>query len=318
VLDEHDIIGRLLKPLAGEGAFAFTDDSACVTPPVGMDLVITADAIVEGVHFFKDDPPASIARKLLGVNLSDLAAKGATPWGATLTLGLPPTTEVAWVEAFVGGLDAGLKAANLALWGGDTVRAPALHLTLTAVGLVPHGKMIRRSTARIGDILAVTGAIGDAALGLLVRQEDPRVLGLSRASQDFLLDRYLHPQPRNDLAPLLQEYATAAMDISDGFYGDTKKLLTLSGVSAEIQVADIPLSAAAQEAVALDAKLWELILTGGDDYEVLFTVRPQDQKIFSQETVLSVLHPHTTKALIIKDPQNQTVVFSCEGYTAFS
>ena len=262
---EQSLIQRHFAPMAGEGAFAFRDDAACVVPPPGHDLVLTVDAVVAGVHFLPDDAPGDIARKALRVNLSDLAAKGADPLGALMTLCLPREIDDAWMAAFAAGLADDLRAYGCPLLGGDTVRAPMLSISITALGVVPTGRMVRRDGARPGDRLLVSGTIGDAALGLLCRTD-------RLTSDAHLLDRYLRPRPRTALAAALRDHANAAMDVSDGLAGDLDALLAASDVTARVDVADVPLSEAALAAIAWDARHRETVLTGGDDYELLAAV----------------------------------------------
>ncbi|GJD29369.1 Thiamine-monophosphate kinase [Methylobacterium adhaesivum] len=274
---EDGLIARFFAPLAGLGADGMRDDAATLTPSPGCDLVLTADAIVAGVHFFPDDPPASIARKAIGVNYSDLAAKGAAPRGILLTLALPDDWTEPWLEAFAGGLRDSLAAFGGALLGGDTVRAAGpLTIGVTALGEVPTGAMVRRMTAQVGDAICVGGSIGDAALGLLLRQSPPPdwAASLGGEARDVLVDRYWHPRPRLGLAPVLRRHARAAMDISDGLAGDLAKMLKGEGRSALIRVADVPLSPAAARAVTLRPDLMATVLTGGDDYEILCAVPP--------------------------------------------
>src|SRR5262249_42913063 len=192
-------------------------------PPAGHDLVLTADGIVAGIHFFPDDPPATVAKKALRVNLSDLAAKGARPLGFLLTLALPKETGDAWLAAFARGLGADGESFGCPLLGGDTVRTLGpVAISITAFGAVPRGKMVRRAGAQPGDRVLVTGTIGDAALGLELRREPSAAKrwGLARRHQAFLATRYLVPEPRNALAAAVRVHASAAMDASDGLASD--------------------------------------------------------------------------------------------------
>ena len=274
---EEGLIARYFAPLAGPGADGLRDDAATLTPSPGHDLVLTTDAIVAGIHYFPDDPPASIARKALGVNLSDIAAKGAAPRGFLLTLALPDDWTEDWLAGVSAGLGAAAAEAGCPLLGGDTVRSggPAL-IGVTLMGEVPAGTIVRRNTARIGDRICVTGTIGDAALGLRLRLEPeaPWVTGLDPALRAVLADRYLHPRPRLAAAAAVRRHATASMDVSDGLAGDLAKMLG-AGRSARIAVAAVPLSEAASRACAADPGLIETALTGGDDYEILCTVAPE-------------------------------------------
>lgn len=268
---EDDLIARYFRPLATDpGAFGLIDDAALLNHS-GDDLVVTTDAIVEGVHFLPDDPPDTLARKALRVNLSDLAAKGAVPAGFVLTLALRDAKEQ-WLAPFARGLGEDAAAFGCPVLGGDTVSTPGpLMISVTAFGRVPPGRMVRRTGAKPGDRIAVTGTIGDGALGLrlLKRQAGE---GLDTPSREFLIQRYRVPQPRNALAVAIREHASAAMDVSDGLAGDLAKLCAASGVSASIDLAAIPLSASARAVLALGGIDNEAIVSGGDDYEVVCTV----------------------------------------------
>jgi thiamine-monophosphate kinase len=272
---EERLIVRYFRPLAKHpAALGLLDDAAALEPPAGCDLVLKTDGLISGVHFFPDDPADAVAKKALRVNLSDLAAKGARPLGFLLALALPREIGPAWLEPFSHGLGEDAELFGCPLLGGDTDCTPGpLTISITAVGAVPHGKMVRRSGARPGDRVVVTGTIGDAALGVVLRR-DPTVadrLKLSRAQQDYLKSRYLLPQPRNAIFEALRTSATAAMDVSDGLAGDLGKMCQASGVTADVAVARVPLSDAARAASNSEPALMETILTGGDDYEVLAT-----------------------------------------------
>lgn len=273
---EDRLIARYFKPLAKHpGAFGLVDDAAAIAPPKGCDLVLKTDGIIGGVHFFAHDPPESVARKALRVNLSDLAAKGAWPLGFLLTLALPKNIGDAWLRGFARGLGADAERFRCPLFGGDTDRTPGpITISIAAFGAVPRGKMVRRAGARPGDHVLVTGTIGDAALGLLLRRDasNGKRWGLNRRQQEHLTRRYLVPEPRNAIADALRAHASAAMDVSDGLAGDLAKLCRASGVSADIAAGRVPLSAAARAALRSKSALIETILTGGDDYEVLAAV----------------------------------------------
>ncbi|MGZ5828964.1 MAG: thiamine-phosphate kinase [Xanthobacteraceae bacterium] len=273
---EDRLIAHYFKPLAKHpGAFGLVDDAAAIAPPPGFDIVLKTDAIIGGVHFFPDDPPRTIAQKALRVNLSDLAAKGAKPLGCLLSIGLPKGLPENWLTEFAAGLGEDIEQFGCPLFGGDTVLSPtAIIVSVSVIGTVPHGQMVRRAGAKVGDRVVVTGTIGDAALGLRLRQDKtvaPR-WGLDNPSSEFLTRRYLVPEPRNAIADILRAHANAAMDISDGLAGDLGKLCRASNVSAEVDVADVPLSPAARVAVRKDAALIEPILTNGDDFEVLASI----------------------------------------------
>ena len=271
---EFELIARHFAPIAGSGALGLLDDAGLIRPARGYELVVTMDALVAGGHFFADDPAGSIARKALGVNLSDLAAKGARPEGFVLSLALPRNWTEDWLSAFAAGLATIAGEHRCPLIGGDTVSTSGpLTLSITAFGSVPAGRMVLRSGAKPGDLVLVSGTIGDGALGLKVHGPDAPswVSELGETERSFLADRYLHPRPRLALAEALQAHATAAMDVSDGLVGDLAKLLKASQAGAEIELDSVPLSPAARAAVMADPALAELAWTGGDDYEILCT-----------------------------------------------
>jgi thiamine-monophosphate kinase len=276
---EDDLIARFFEPIAAPEGLGLRDDAALLTPLAGFDIVLTKDALVAGVHFFADDPPAAIARKALRVNLSDLAAKGAEPLGFLLALALPDDWTADWLAAFARGLGEDGAAYSCPLFGGDTVRTPGpLMVSITAFGRVESGRMVARTGVGPGDLLYVTGTVGDAAIGLKLRRGAGPTL--DAAHRDFLLDRYLIPQPRQKLAPVLTELASGGMDVSDGFIGDLSKMLRVSNVSAEVELAKLPLSGAAAAAIGLDPALFEIAATGGDDYEILASVAPRQAAAF--------------------------------------
>ncbi|MEY3732432.1 MAG: thiamine-phosphate kinase [Pseudomonadota bacterium] len=269
---EFALIARHFRPLAGEGALDLGDDAALLTPPAGQQLVLAADALVAGVHFLPDDPPGMIARKLLRVNLSDLAAMGAAPLGYLMTTAFTRGTADSWIADFVAGLAEDQPRFGIAVLGGDTVATPGpACFSLTIIGVVPPGQALHRRGARIGDDIWVSGSIGDGALGLRVLQGK-----LGADGEGHLARRYRLPEPRLALGQALRGVARAAMDISDGLAQDLGHLCRAGGCGAEISAANVPLSTAARAALAGDAALLPLILTGGDDYELLFAAAPED------------------------------------------
>ncbi|WP_284178785.1 thiamine-phosphate kinase [Rhabdaerophilum sp. SD176] len=284
-LPEFEMIARLFAPMAGEGGLGLLDDCARLTPTPGHDLVLTKDVLVENVHYFAEDPPAEIARKALRTNLSDLAAKGARPVGFLLGLGRSPALDADWLTAFAAGLAEDSRLWGCPLLGGDTVRTGQPFLSVTAFGEVPAGRMVLRQAGEPGDALYVSGTIGDAALGLHLRlkPESPAVQGLAQPHRAFLLDRYLRPQPRLALVPVLLAHARAAMDISDGLVGDADKLAFRLG--RDMAVEAVPLSPAARALVAADPALLDLALTGGDDYEILAAVPPEKAGAFERDAL---------------------------------
>ena len=289
---EQDLIARYFAPLAGAGGLGLRDDAALLRPPPGMDLVLTADALVAGGHFFAEDPPQSVAAKALGVNLSDLAAKGAAPLGFLLTLSLPQVwtqaQREAWLEPFAKALGESAAQWLCPLLGGDTIATSGpLSLSITALGAVPQGRMVRRTTATPGDVLYVSGSIGDAALGLALRMAEVKgeaapewAQRLDTAQKNFLLDRYWRPRPRLALAPVLLARASASMDVSDGLVGDLRAMMAASGVVARADLRLLPLSPPAKAALVAEPGLFETLACGGDDYEILCAVPPASAAAF--------------------------------------
>ena len=267
---EFALIARHFRPLAGPGAVGLSDDAALLDLPPGRQLVLAADAMVAGVHFLAGDPPGAIGRKLLRVNLSDLAAMGAAPLGYLMTCGFAQGTDDEWIAAFAAGLAEDQKEFGITLLGGDTVVTPGpASFSLTILGTVAPGRALMRVGARPGDDLWVSGTIGDGALGLLA-------LTGRLPADAHLADRYRLPRPRLALGQALAGIAHAAMDVSDGLAQDLGHLARAAGCAAEIRADAVPLSDAARKALAADPSLLARIMGGGDDYELLFAADPAD------------------------------------------
>ncbi len=321
--DEFGLIDRLLAPLAKEaaGSFGLTDDAALLTPRSGFDLVATTDAMAAGVHYLPDDPPAEIGRKLLRVNLSDLASMGAAPAAYLLTLACTAETSLGWLEAFVSGLAADQAAFDLHLIGGDTVRAPANLFSITALGWVEQGQALTRAGASLGDEIYVSGTIGDAHLGLLVARDGR---DLDRGSATFLTGRFHRPEPRVALGRRLRGLASACLDISDGLVADLGHLCAASGVGATLEAPAVPLSPVAAGEVTNDQHLLTSLITGGDDYELAFTARA-DQAPSVERLAEELALPLTKVGRITKgegvrvvDGSGATVSIERQGFTHFS
>jgi thiamine-monophosphate kinase len=282
---EDALIARYFRPLAIDpGAFNLLDDAA-ILKANGEDLVMTTDAMVEGVHFLADDPPETVGRKALRVNLSDLASKGASPAGFVLTLALRSAEET-WLAPFARGLGEDAERFGCPLLGGDTVSTPGpLMISITAFGRVAAGKMVHRSGAKPGDRLVVTGTIGDAVLGLDILEGGSAAAALAddRSARDMLTGRYRLPQPRSVLAQAVRDHASAAMDVSDGLAGDLGKLCAASGVSAAVDVPSIPLSAPVASLLARGVVRIEALVSGGDDYEILCAIPENHLEAFARE-----------------------------------
>ncbi|MBU3616640.1 thiamine-phosphate kinase [Polynucleobacter sp. JS-Polo-80-F4] len=271
-LGEFDLIDRFFKtgadsmPTNADEAIALGigDDCALIKPPANEEIAITSDMLVEGRHFFAGADPALLARKALAVNLSDLAAMGARPLGFTLALALPAVDEV-WLEAFSKGLFASAKEYSCPLIGGDTTAGP-LTISITAFGAIPTGKAIRRSGAKAGDDVWVSGTVGDARLSLAALRHE---LNLSSEDLQQIEHRMHQPTPRLELGLHLREVATAALDVSDGLVGDLMHILKQSQVDAEIDLDKLPKSNILKKQESSIQNLFAA--SGGDDYELCFT-----------------------------------------------
>lgn len=321
--DEFSLIERYFAPMAGEGAFGLRDDAALIEPTVGKSLVITQDAIAGGIHFFPDDPPELVARKALRVNLSDLAAKGARAKCFSLALGLSDRWDEAWIADFTRGLKEDCMEFGVSLTGGDTfATGGGFIISITAIGEIPHEQYVSRLGASSGDALYATGTIGDAAIGLLVKQG--KLSGLDAHSSSFFEGRYLLPKPRCEIANTICEFGSAAIDVSDGFVADLEKLCSASEVSVTIQGLDIPHSAELVQLVQSESKFQTLALTGGDDYEILIAVPAESVSGF--ESAVTELDVKITRLGTFKDAGTGVTVmdgdgkqmrFSQSGYTHF-
>lgn len=270
-LGEFELIRKLLAPLTQNYPLAYnlTDDAAVLRPRAGYDLVLTKDAIVEGVHFRSDDPPAQIAQKLMRVNLSDLAAKGAAPVGYLLAFALDKSASEKWLKEFVDGLASDSKTFDFQLLGGDTVSTSGPKtFSLTAIGEVPEGDILLRSAAMPGDRLFVSGTIGDAWLGLKLLDG---ALDVPEPHRSFLIGRYRLPEPDMTLGSALRGAARAAIDVSDGLVADLTHICRASAVGAELNADLVPLSEAAKAVLSRAPELARGWLTGGDDYRILFS-----------------------------------------------
>ncbi len=264
--DEFSRIADYFAPLAGAEGLGLLDDAAVFTAPAGRELVLTVDQMLEGVHFLSRDAPDLIARKLLRRNLSDLAAMAAVPVGYLLTTALPPGIGEDWLEAFAQGLRQDQDEYGVRLFGGDSSSAQThISLSATLIGHVAPGAALRRNGARAGDLIWVTGTIGDAALGLRARR------GELADATGFLTKRSLLPSPRVGLG--LSGIVSAAIDVSDGLLQDIRHICKTSGVAARIEESLVPTSA---EAAAFGREMLEARLTDGDDYELILAVPPEN------------------------------------------
>ena len=271
-LGEFALIAKLFAPLAAKekGAFNLTDDAAVLSVPAGHELAVTTDTIVEGVHFFRDDPPDRIARKALRVNLSDLAAKGAKAQTYLLALSLAPWVDNEWLNRFAAGLADDQNRYGVSLIGGDTTSTPGpLTLSITAFGTIEAGRMLRRFGARPRDAVFVSGTVGDAGAGLAVLKGEGT--GLSDFVRSALASRYQLPEPRLNLGRRLVGLASAALDVSDGLIADLGHIAEVSGVKITIDAARLPLSPATRAFWGSGTDAIVRAATSGDDYELAFT-----------------------------------------------
>lgn len=273
---EFELIARYFAPLsrAFPGAAGLADDTATLAIGPGMEAVVTLDTMIAGIHFLPGDPPDLVARKLIRVNLSDLAAAGARPLVYFLATSFAPDIDESWVAGFARGLEADQALFDIALGGGDTTATPGpLTLSLTAIGEVPAGTSAHRFGAEPGQDIYVSGTIGDAALALALMEAHGVDAALARAPG--LVARYRLPEPRVALGCALRGAITAAMDISDGLLADLGHICDVSGVGADVSFGAIPLSPEAASEVAADPALAERVVAGGDDYELLFVAKPE-------------------------------------------
>jgi thiamine-monophosphate kinase len=314
-LGEFERIARFFAPLAAgfPGALGLTDDAALVDPGTGHELVVTTDALVADVHFRKEDPPERIAQKALRVNLSDLAAMGAEPVCYTLATILPPSIDEAWLAAFVRGLAADQAEFGIALAGGDSVRTTGpTTLSVTAIGRVEKGRALRRSGAKPGDKVYVSGTIGDGALGLAALSGK-----VADDEAGTLAGRYLLPQPRLALGRALRGRASAALDVSDGVVSDLGHIAETSGVRITVEAERVPLSDAARAALAADPALIEAILGGGDDYELAFTAPEALPEALAGVAIACIGRVEAGSGVTVLDRQGRPVTLAAGGYRHF-
>lgn len=311
-MHEFDIINKFLKPLAEGSPFALglTDDAAILSTVLKEDIVLSTDTLIVGIHFPHQATPAQIAHRSLRTTLSDLAAMGACPMGYLMSLSLPTGTTEQWLQAYCLGLKADQERYGIHLLGGDITKAPHdLTISMTVVGTCPKGQAWKRSTAFTGDKIYVTGTIGDAYLGLKVLQG--QLTGLSKEHQEYLINRYYYPEPRF----VAVEGATAAIDISDGLLQDLGHVCVASNKSAHVEQDLIPLSEAAQAALASgEVQLLDL-LSGGDDYELILAMNAQvtPKKDVTPIGYFMAETPHQDRVQLV-DATGKRIQFTKSGY----
>jgi thiamine-monophosphate kinase len=319
---EFALIAELFVPLAtAPGAFGLQDDAAIATPPAGLDLVITTDALVEGVHFFAADPPELIAKKALRVNLSDLAAKGCTPVGYLMALSIPVAANMQWLKAFARGLAQDQDAYGLSLFGGDTTSTPGpLTVAITAFGHGPAGKMLRRGGAKLGDLVFVSGTIGDAGAGLECLKGES---SLSGGARDHLIERFQLPQPRLALGNSLLGIASASLDVSDGLIADLGHIADVSSVRIAIEAERVPISSALKNSWRNPQPGLLAAITAGDDYEIAFTAPPENRAAIAAAAATSgvpiaeIGRVTTGQGVVLLDEAGAEIAVKKGGYTHF-
>ncbi len=274
--DEFDLIAQYFSPLAGKAGLELMDDAACIKARPGYDCIISKDLLVEGTHFFEGANPFDLASKALAVNISDLAAKGAKPALYFLGLSLPVTIEENWVKSFSAGLQLAQNNYSIELAGGDTTSTHGpITISVTALGYVDEGSMITRSGAKVGDDIYVTGTLGDAAIGLRTLQKDASASG-------YLVARYHRPQARHKIGLSLQGIANSAADVSDGLLADLGHICKASKVGATVRREKLPLSPSTEAALRENSSFADLVWSGGDDYEILFTSSQSNRQQIEQ------------------------------------
>ena len=290
-MNEFDFIAKYLKPLAGKEALALKDDAAIIPAGEDTEYVVTKDALIEGIHFLPKTNPADLAYKIMGANLSDLAAMGASPRFYLCAACLNPSIDETWLSTFTATLEKIQKRYKVVLIGGDTTRHPGnLMFSITMIGEVPKGMALLRSGAKVGDVVWVSGRIGEAA--------------------NFKSTRYLRPEPRVELGLALRDIATAAVDISDGLVADIEHMAKASEVKISLQADAIPIATGA---------ILEKAIVAGDDYELAFTASPEMNDIIEKLgfEVTPIGHVQTGAGVQVLDAKNQPITLAKKGYTHF-
>lgn len=317
-MNEFELIARYFSRPCPDASvlLGVGDDCAALQVPAGENLLISTDLLVEGRHFPESTAAFDVGYKAMAVNLSDLAAMGARPLGVTLGLALP-SIEPDWLEAFAQGFYTLAEQHGICLVGGDTVKSPVRTLAVTVMGSAPSGRILKRSGARPGDLIAVTGTVGDAGLGLRSIQH-PESVPVSVTPEEiaFLQMRLNRPTPRVEAGRRLAGLAHAALDVSDGLLQDLGHLLTASGVGAVVEMEHLPLSPAARSWIAADQARSELPLTAGDDYELLFSIPPEQWAALNvPATVIGRITED--KRLRVLDAQGRDVAVATQGFDHF-
>ena len=322
-LGEFELIAKLFAPLAkAPGAFRLADDAATLDLPSDRELVVTTDALVEGVHFLSHDPAEQVAKKALRVNLSDLAAKGAKPEGYLLALCVAPWVDDSWLEKFAAGLREDQKKFAVSLLGGDTTSTPGpLTLAITALGSVRKGGMIRRRGAEPRDLVFVSGTIGDAGGGLEALKGETK--NLDATERAFLIARYRLPEPQLALGAMLVGLASASLDVSDGLLADLGHIADISGVRISIDASRVPLSSSLRALWGSSPETVLRAVTSGDDYEIAFTAPESardDLQAAARETgteIHEIGRVQAGEGVVLLDASGQPIKVRRPGFTHF-
>ncbi len=314
---EFDLISTYFSPLAGPEGLKLIDDAACIPASSSDDIIVTKDMLVESVHFRSLDQAKSIAYKALAVNISDCVAKGAKPYLYWLGLALPNSIDEDWIRDFSTGLGEAQATFDCQLAGGDTTStAGPTVISITLLGTVPKGQMIKRSGARVGDDVYVTGTLGDAALGLWCLEND-------RPEKSALIAAYQKPSPPVIFGQAVRDLASSSADVSDGLIADAGHIATASGVGVVLRQIDLPVSADARQLLQTEPGLWPKVWAGGDDYQIVFTasVKLREQLCrLAQQSATSVTRIGTISAgpgVQLLDQDGQTVQVTSGGFTHF-
>ncbi len=284
ILNETLIIEKYLKPLINDNYHSLDiNDDAAILPRPSKDeyIVVSKDALAVNVHMLENDTPFDMAKKTLRVNLSDLASMGSKPVGFLLALCLSENENELFISEFTRGLKEDIGIFNIPLLGGDIIKKKGpFTVTVTAFGKVNKDQILKRSSAKVNDTLWVTGTIGDSFLGLQVLRNE--MFNLSKDDKDFLINRYRIPQPRINFANKAAKYMNSCIDISDGIISDIKKISVSSKLKCHIDITKIPTSSAVLSALNKNASLHELILNGGDDYELAFSSNKKNDNLINK------------------------------------
>lgn len=314
---EFDNIKRYFAPLSGPEGLALKDDAACIPAKEGFDTIVTKDVLVAGTHFFETDAAADIAFKALSVNVSDLVAKGADPAHYFVGLSLPQSVEEDWIAAFSKGLGEAQTAYHLMLAGGDTTKTSGpVTISITAIGYLPNGCMVQRSTAKVGDIIYVTGFLGRSTAALRLMEGGHNV-------SSELAQAYLRPHARIDCRKIIRDFASASADISDGILADLGHICDASAVKATVEYSAIPVDESTRNVIGSLQLQPETVWSGGDDYELVFTIPQSLEPAMLEHAEQSgvafhkIGHIASGKGVEVVDQKGNLVQVSSIGYQHF-